>query len=92
MIFQTDPTEWINQNKKKPLFSFSECVVFKDDECTCVNSGTSFPMEWEWLNETSYCAGTIVGDVEYLKDLFINIYRWSLTTSNPQQLSDQIFI
>ena len=40
--------------------------------------------------KTSYCAGTIVGDVEYLKDLFINIYRWSLTTSNPQQLSDQL--
>ena len=38
----------------------------------------------EWLqNETSYCAGTIVGDVEYLRDLFINIYRWSMTTSNP---------
>ena len=28
---------------------------FKDDEWG-VNSGTSFPMEWEWLqNETSYC-------------------------------------
>ena len=27
VIFQTDPTEWINQNKKKPLLSFSECVT-----------------------------------------------------------------
>ena len=40
-------------------------------------------------NETSYCAGTIVGDVEFIRDLFINIYRWSMTTSNPDQLSDQ---
>jgi len=47
-------------------------------------------MEWEWLqNKTSYCAGTIVADSEYLKDLFIDIYRWSLTTSNQEQLSDQ---
>ena len=47
-------------------------------------------MEWEWLqNETSYCAGTIVVDSEYLRDLFIDIYRWSMTTTNSDQLSDQ---
>ena len=47
-------------------------------------------MEWEWLQDkTSYCAGTIVGKGYALKDLFIEIYRWSMTTSNPQQLSDQ---
>lgn len=90
VIFQKDPTSWIEQNKTKPILSFSECITFKDDEWACVNSGTSFPMEWEWLqNLPSYCAGTIVGDSEYLRDLFINIYRWSLTTSNQGQLSDQ---
>ena len=90
VIFQTDPTKWIEKNMECSIMSFSECVIFKDDEWACVNSGTSFPMEWEWLqNETSYCAGTIVGDVEYLRDLFINIYRWSMTTANPEQLSDQ---
>ena len=36
-------------------------------------------------------AGTIVGDSEYLRDLFINIYRWSLTTSNQGQLSDHAY-
>lgn len=90
VIFQKDPTNWIEQNKLKPILSFSECITFKDDEWACVNSGTSFPMEWEWLQHLpSYCAGTIVGDSEYLRDLFINIYRWSLTTSNSDQLSDQ---
>ena len=90
VIFQKDPTSWIEQNKTKPILAFSECITFKDDEWACVNSGTSFPMEWEWLQHLpSYCAGTIVGDVEYLRDLFISIYRWSLTTSNPEQLSDQ---
>ena len=47
-------------------------------------------MEWEWLqNKTSYCAGTIVGKGFALKDLFIEIYRWSMTSSNQGQLSDQ---
>ena len=90
VIFQKDPSTWIEKNKKKPIMSFSECITFKDDECAVTNAGTSFPMEWEWLqNKTSYCAGTIVADSEYLKDLFIDIYRWSLTTSNQEQLSDQ---
>jgi len=70
--------------------AFSESITMKNDPWACVNSGTSFPMEWEWLqNKTSYCAGTIVGDSEYLRDLFISIYRWSLTTANKEQLSDQ---
>jgi len=90
VIFQTDPTKWIEKNKTGKILSFSESITMKDDPWACVNSGTSFPMEWEWLqNRTSYCAGTIVGDSEYLRDLFIDIYRWSMTTANPDQLSDQ---
>ena len=90
VIFQKDPTDWIELNMDDPILSFSECITMKDDPWACVNSGTSFPLEWEWLqNKVSYCAGTIVGDSDYLKDLFINIYRWSMTSANPDQLSDQ---
>tara|TARA_B100000029_G_scaffold516360_1_gene629089 strand:+ start:246 stop:1043 length:798 start_codon:yes stop_codon:yes gene_type:complete len=90
VIFQKDPTEWIDYNMDDEIMAFSESITMKDDPWACVNSGTSFPMEWEWLqNKVSYCAGTIVGEAEYLRDLFINIYRWSMTTSNPDQLSDQ---
>jgi len=90
IIFQKDPTEWIEKNMKGEILAFSECVKFKDDSWAVVNAGTSFPMEWEWLqNKTSYCAGTIVGKGYALKDLFIEIYRWSLTTANQGQLSDQ---
>lgn len=90
VIFQKNPTEWIEKNMKGEILAFSECVKFKDDSWAVVNAGTSFPMEWEWLqNKTSYCAGTIVGKGYALKDLFIEIYRWSMTTSNQGQLSDQ---
>lgn len=90
VIFQKDPTEWIVENMSSEILSFSECITFKDDDWATVNAGTSFPMEWEWLKEkTSYCAGTIVGVGHALKDLFLEIYRWSMTSSNPQQLGDQ---
>jgi hypothetical protein len=63
----------------------------KDEPWTCINSGTTFPMEWEFgmKDQISYCAGTIVGKREAMRDLFIDIYRWSKTTANPEQLSDQ---
>lgn len=90
VIFQQDPTRWIEKNMEKEILSFSECITFKDDDWATVNAGTSFPMEWEWLqNKTSYCAGTIVGKGYALRDLFLEIYHWSLTTSNPGQLGDQ---
>lgn len=90
VIFQKDPTDWIEKNMKKEIMAFSECITFKDDDWAVVNAGTSFPIEWEWLQDkTSYCAGTIVGKGFALKDLFIEIYRWSMTSENNGQLSDQ---
>lgn len=91
VIFQKDPTEWLNKNMKGEILALSESVIMKDEPWACVNSGTSFPMEWELgiKDQISYCAGTIVGKKEAIRDLFIDIYRWSKTTANPQQLSDQ---
>jgi hypothetical protein len=92
VIFQKNPIDWIDNNSSYTrLFAFSESVNLKDDPWAVVNTGTSFPMEWELgLNEKiSYCAGTIVGDGNTMRDLFIQIYRWSKTTANPAQLSDQ---
>ena len=90
IVFQKDPTNWLNMWMRKDILAFSESLKFGDEEWARLNAGTSFPMEWEWLqNEEIYCAGTIVGKKEAIRDLFIDIYRWSLTTSNPQQLADQ---
>lgn len=90
IVFQKDPTEWLDKNMKRDILAFSESLKFGDEEWAKLNAGTSFPMEWEWLqNEEIYCAGTIVGKKEAIRDLFIDIYRWALTTSNPQQLADQ---
>jgi hypothetical protein len=90
VVFQNNPIKWIEKNMKGDILALSESVIFKDEDWAVVNAGTSFPMEWEWLQDkTSYCAGTIIGKKEALRDLFIEIYRWSKTTSNPEQLSDQ---
>lgn len=90
IIFQKDPTIWLEKNMNKDILAFSESLKFGDEEWARLNAGTSFPMEWNWLQTKEiHCAGTIVGKKEAIRDLFIDIYRWSLTTSNPGQLADQ---
>lgn len=93
VIFQKNPKDWFNaflMDTNEKLFAFSECVRLKDDDWATVNCGTSFPIEWEYVkNEISYCAGSIAGTIDAIADLFIEIYRWSKTTANPSQLSDQ---
>lgn len=94
VIFQRNPKEWIDGELSHPyskeIFAFSECIRLKDDPWACINSGTTFPLEWQWNSKNvSYCAGTILGLGYAVRDLFIEIYRWSKTTSNPDQLSDQ---
>ena len=55
VIFQKDPTDWIELNMDEPILSFSECITMKDDPWARVNSGTSFPLEWEWLQNKVSC-------------------------------------
>lgn len=91
VIFQSDPSLWLENNQKKHIVACSESIIIGDDDWAQKCAGTSFPMEWEmWLKyEESFCAGTIAGDVEYVKDLFLNIYRWAMTGANPNEAADQ---
>jgi len=94
VVFQSNPMDWVSKNFETDstyeIYSFSESIRLEDDPWACVNSGTTFPLEWNWnKSNISYCAGTILGRGYALKDLFNEIYRWSKTTSNPEQLSDQ---
>jgi hypothetical protein len=95
VIFQKNPEDWVNLNFELhrgtySIYAFSESIRLKDDPWACVNSGTTFPVEWEWNKDNiSYCAGTILGKADMLRDLFLQIYHWSKSTENPSQLSDQ---
>jgi hypothetical protein len=90
VIFQSNPTTWLNKYQEKPIIACSEAVKLGDDDWAQVCAGTSFKMEWNWLqHEESFCAGTILGDKEHIMDLFHNIFRWGITGENPAQAADQ---
>ena len=74
VIFQTNPIEWIESNMKKDILALSESIIIGDDDWAQLNSGTSFPLEWQWVQyKESYCAGTIIGKKDAIRDLFIDI-------------------
>ena len=90
VVFQSNPTTWLNKYQEKPIIACSEAVKLGDDDWAQVCAGTSFKLEWNWLqHEESYCAGSICGDKDYIIPLFHNIFRWGITGENSTQAADQ---
>ena len=76
VIFQSNPTEWMDKNLTHPLLVGSESILCKDMEWSRRNYSSSFPLEWERIQDKlSYCAGIIAGDTLTVADLFLAIYR-----------------
>ena len=86
VIFQKNPSEWLenNLNDKKILVS-SECLKYVDEDWGNSNLNLSYPQLYEQnKNHTIYNAGTIAGDFEYMKDFFLHIFNLSLIGNDPQ--------
>jgi hypothetical protein len=86
VIFQTNPSKWLENNllNKKILVS-SECLKYVDEDWGNSNLHLSYPQFYEYnKNNTIYNAGTIAGDFDYMKDFFIHIFNLSLIGGDPQ--------
>ena len=90
VFFQLNPTEWLDKNLTKPILVGSESILCKDMEWSRRNYSNSYPIEWPRIeNELSYCAGVIAGETKTIADLFLAIFRWSLTGSSQMEPPDQ---
>lgn len=85
LIFQSDPTEWLNGLQEGPkLIGARECWRIKDEmqfnDPWLLNT---FPAEYEWLrNQEVVCGGTVAGDAETM----ISTVQWILrmVEANPK--------
>lgn len=80
VVFQSDPSKWLEKNlgSKKILVS-SESLKYNDEPWGYNNMAQSFPtMHQYMLDKTIYNCGVLAGDVNVMKDLFLNIYLTSL--------------
>lgn len=76
VIFQSDPSKWLNKNlgSKKILVS-SESIQYKNEPWGNNNMAQSFPMLHNYMQDkTIYNCGVLAGDINVMKDLFLNIF------------------
>ncbi len=86
VIFQEDPSKWLDQNlgKEKILVS-SESLRYRDEPWGNNNMARSFPMmHHSMLDMTIYNCGVLAGETSIMKDLFLNLFLTSLGA--PQQV------
>lgn len=77
VIFQSNPSEWLEKNlKDKDLNISCECIQYKNEEWNKQNMYLSFgPLVYEHMQDKLvYNAGTIAGKFDSFLDLCINIF------------------
>lgn len=78
VIFQTNPSEWIEKNltSKKKLFVATENMRYQDEPWGKNNMLQAFgPLLYEQMkNEPIYCAGVIAGEKKSIMDFFLNVF------------------
>ena len=75
VVFQTNPTEWLNKNAHDGLIVSSEGIKYQHEDWGNNNMKLSFPFVYEYmLPQTIYNAGVLAGTIDTIKDLFLNIF------------------
>lgn len=96
VIFQRNPSEWLSKflTTHDCLVS-SECLTYENEDWGNNNLMVSYPHLYESnKNNIIYNAGTIAGEVSYMKDFFLHIFHLSLMGQDmqPDQAAMNILI
>jgi hypothetical protein len=86
VIFQYNPSDWLKKNMtNKKLLVSSECLKYKNEDWGNSNLYLSYPHLYQNnINNIIYNAGTIAGELNYIKDFFLHIFNLSLLGGDPQ--------
>lgn len=79
VVFQTDPSKWLDKNLgSKKIVVSSESLTYNHEPWGDNNMSLSFPMVHQWMkNKTIWNCGVLAGNTDVIKDLFLNIYLTS---------------
>jgi len=89
VVFQTNPSKWLEKNlKNKKILVSSECLRFEDEVWGNEILKSSYSHLYDYFNKNIiYNAGTVAGEVNTMKDFFLNLYHFSLSANDEE--SDQ---
>jgi hypothetical protein len=76
IIFQKNPTEWIEANLgEKKIIAGSECIKYKDEKWAENDFKQSFGYFFDFMkNKPTFNAGSFAGFSDRIKDISMNIY------------------
>lgn len=89
VIFQADPSPYLAKNlKSKKILVSSESLTYQNEAWGDENLRNSFPMVYNWMSDKEiWNCGVLAGNIEVMKDLFLQIYLTSI--GNPIHNPDQ---
>lgn len=90
IVWQTNPSEWLEANLKTEILCASECVTYENEEWGHKNIHEGFgPMFWDWIKpNTIGNVGVIAGKYKSVKDLLM--LNWLVSQSgDTRHYTDQ---
>jgi hypothetical protein len=97
VIFQRNPSEWLEQNcGRYEIVAASESLKYEDEDWGRQNLADSFgPVIYEYhKNNLIVNAGTLSGKFDYMVDFFLEVYMVSVggKTHNPDQAAVNVLL
>jgi hypothetical protein len=85
VVFQYNPTDWLELNLKGRILVSSENIHYKNEVWGNNNLATSYPYLYDLHKDnTIYNAGTIAGIADTMRDFFLHIFNLSLVGADRQ--------
>lgn len=89
IVFQTDPSRWLEDHLNMPMVAGSECLKYKDEAWGSQNLEQTFGPYFHDLykHNTIYNVGFWGGRSEYVRDMCLSIFQMAL--NRPIAICDQ---
>jgi len=88
VMFQGNPSDWLDANQEKPIIAPGESVMYRDESWNLNNFISTFGnVLWEYLGkDIQVCnVGTIAGNVDEIKDMCYMIYSLAVGNGHGDQ-------
>lgn len=96
VIFQRNPSEWLENNlRDKKINASSESIHYKNETWGNGNLSSAYPLLYDKVKENIINnAGVMSGDFKTMRDLYINIYLLCKASSirNPDQAAYNVLL
>ena len=90
VIFQEDPTKWLEEYLEKPILASSEWLKVKDEEWNSRNILTNYPHIHSIIEDKEACnVGVLAGTGNEFKHFCLQLYSFIITKQPGEDYADQ---